>query len=83
MVAKGKEKAALKPLAPVTRSGSKDSTLADLRPTQDGSAESVVELSKEELVSSEQLQALHKRVVEQEKYTTLLQRIKELESKQN
>ncbi len=72
IVAKGKEKAALKPLALVTRLGSKDSTLVDLQPTQDRSTKSVIELSEEELVSSKQLQALHKRVAKQEEYTTLL-----------
>ena len=45
--------------------------------------EEVSKPSDEELVGAKDIKALRKRVVEQEEYTRLLRRIKELEQEQN
>ena len=89
MVAKGKGRAGSKPSsATAQQAESSESATADPAPALIRSTERVEELSDEELsneeqVSSEQLKALRERVADQEEYTRLLRRIKELEHEQS
>jgi hypothetical protein len=89
MVAKGKGRAGSKPSSAAASSAaapqadSRESTTADPTPALVKSTEQVEELSDDEQVSSEQLQALRRQVAEQEEYVRLLQRIKELEQEQS
>ena len=73
MVAKGKGRVGSKPSsAVVAQVGSREGTTPNTAPALIRSIEEIGELSDEDQVSSEQLQALHKRVAKQEEYTTLL-----------
>ncbi len=84
MVAKGKERAGLKlTSAAVAQEESRESTIAAQAPAQASSVEEVSEPSDEEPVGAGDIKALRKRVAEQEEYTRLLRRIKELEQEQN
>jgi hypothetical protein len=84
MVAKGKGRAGSKPSgAAASQAESRASTAAEAAQAPIKSIEEMREPSDEEQASSEQLQALRKRVAEQEEYTILLRRIKELEQEQS
>jgi hypothetical protein len=89
MVVKGKGRAGSKPSsATAPQAESSESATVNPTPAPIRSTERVEELSDDELgdeeqVSSEHLQALRKRVAEQEEYTRLLRRIKELEHEQS
>jgi hypothetical protein len=73
MAAKGKGRAGSKPSgAAASQAESRASTVAEATQAPIESIEETREPSDEEQVSSEQLQALRKRVAEQEEYTTLL-----------
>jgi len=86
MVAKRKEKAGSKASsAAVLQAESSGSTIAEASALGAVSGERAVELSDEEpssdedQINSEQLEALWKRVADREEYTTLLQRLQELD----
>jgi predicted nuclease with TOPRIM domain len=84
MVAKGKGRAGSKPSgAAASQAESTASTAAEAAQALLESIKEIRESSDEEQVSNEQLQALRKRVAEQEEYTILLRRIKELEQEQS
>jgi len=84
MAAKGKGRAGSKLSgAAASQAESRASTVAEAAQAPIESIEEMREPSDEEQVSSEQLQALRNRVAEQEEYTTLLRRIKELEQEQS
>jgi hypothetical protein len=84
MVAKGKEKAGLKPpSAVITRAASRESTIADTTPAPTQRMEETEEPSDEDEVNAAQLQALRKRVKEKEEYHRLLRRIEELEREES